>query len=173
MGTRTRDTQRSKVYAWGKACWEEEVSGWRARIRADGSYAGDISPRITSAEPIPLADCRKLTLKMMRKYLPAHTNARLKRDLIMGDGRGARWATSRGSRKIVLPLWARQSGVVLHEAAHTVGTIMSGSLWQAAHGPEFVWIYTDMLARYHKLPVGEVRKEAREHKVKIRKPVWA
>jgi hypothetical protein len=50
---------------------------------------------------------------------------------------------------------------------------MSGSLWQAAHGPEFVWIYTDMLARYHKLPVGEVRKEAREHKVKIRKPVWA
>jgi len=54
------------------------------------------------------------------------------------DGRGHRRAASYGGC-IALPKWARQDVVVLHELAHelTPGAI--------PHGPEFVYVYINLL----------------------------
>lgn len=80
----------------------------------------------------------------------------------IGDGRGARRAFYEHNRyRIVLPRWARQSKVVLHEMAHLITyAYYGGSRNVADHGREFVGIYMWLLHKYANESITEMANHA-------------
>ena len=70
-------------------------------------------------------------------------------------GYSGEWATA-SSKRIVLPIWARTTPIVLHEVAHYLlanhdeacGGHGNDSVF-ARHGPFFVRLYIELLRAYH------------------------
>lgn len=88
------------------------------------------------------------------------------------DGRGTRVARGSAAR-ISLPRWARTPVVVIHELSHAFQPTTT-----AHHGPEFMRIFIELLARYTPRSKTELLKSARAAKIKVapaanflRKPV--
>jgi len=149
LATRSgRDSQRAKVYRWEKA-----ASWW-------------VDMMLT--EPLTLVECTELVCRVFKAF--GYSTCPYIR-----DGRGSRWA--RGDLyTISLPKWARRPVVVYHEAAHSLlcnGTANKRYLARnqriavPAHGPEFVRLYIELLARYAKLDRRTLCESARAAKVKV------
>lgn len=58
----------------------------------------------------------------------------------IADGRGCRNARG-GAHRIIIPRWARNAGVVLHELSHTITLRTYGHAMVPAHGWEFCDVY--------------------------------
>ena len=107
---------------------------------------------------IPLADCEALIARVCADYNLHSPPVR--------DGRGTRAARG-GSEFINLPRWSRSVPIVLHETAHAILIGKYGSYRYAPHGPEFMRLYLDLLAKYAKLPARELRASATAVGLKI------
>ncbi len=120
-GRRPRDFQRARVYRW---------------------EAAHVLGQPGASEPLPLDACRALVDAVFRwaeRPDPATAAAGAWSPPRVTDGRGRRHAC--GSRQAIkLPRWARTRAIVLHECAHGLAADL--------HGPEFVAVYVDLLARF-------------------------
>ncbi len=175
---KTRDSQRSKVYAWERAIPGYQEGKWEAvPVRKyclpDGSTSVFSTRRCRIADEMSLDDCTALITKVWKAYHPA---ARYVPKVT--PGHLARRAT--GSReRISLPRWSRQSTIVLHETAHSLQPPIR---WVEAdapdehlvavawHGPEFMRLFIELLVRYH-APArgmrGELLRSARAARIKV------
>jgi hypothetical protein len=104
-----------------------------------------------ASEPLPLDACRALVDAVFRwaeRPDPATAAAGAWSPPRVTDGRGRRHAC--GSRQAIkLPRWARTRAIVLHECAHGLAADL--------HGPEFVAVYVDLLARFAGLDPAALR----------------
>ena len=126
-----RDNQRQKVYNWEHA----NIPGWPASAS---------SPPVLSLE-----ECEALIKRICADYRASVP--------VIKDGRRNRNASA-GAYIIKLPRWSRFGPVVLHEMAHVILNQKAPSV--AGHGPEFMRLYLDLLAKYAKLPLRELRSSA-------------
>lgn len=146
MSPRTRDTQRSKVYRWERLA----VDDWPVGIHQE--------PVLT------LDECQALVNRIYRlngpRFPKGHFMAGKPRWGIpkVKHSRGT-WAWG-GSRWIKLPPWARDPKVVCHEAAH-------GLVEGDHHGPYYVRVYIELLARYCGKDRAGLLASAKEAGVKV------
>jgi putative metallohydrolase (TIGR04338 family) len=89
------------------------------------------------------------------------------------DGRGCRSARSRGG-VIVIPLWARNDWVVLHELAHELTSrsiAYRGMGLRAAHGWQFCSTYLDLVLWFMGREAHDALKASfKAHRVRFNKP---
>ncbi len=86
------------------------------------------------------------------------------------DGRGRRSACAWGGHTIAIPLWARNSHIVLHELAHIVSKRKFGS-WIAGHGWEYCETYLTLTLYVLGREAHDALKASfKANKVKFRKP---
>jgi len=150
LATRSgRDSQRAKVYRWEKA-----TPWW-------------LDMMLT--EPLSLVECTVMIRRAFKAFGYDATYPYIK------DGRGSRVAHG-GLYTISLPRWARNPVVVYHETAHSLlarGVARKRYLAKGrkivipGHGPEFVRLYIELLARYVKLDRTALCKSARAAKIKV------
>lgn len=109
-------------------------------------------------ELLLLDDCKSLIEEVFDRYaLPMPDVA---------DGRGT--TRARGStNRINLPRWARTRPVILHESAHGIADRFDAT--SAWHGPLFMRIYIDLIHRYMGKPITEIRRSARERRIRVGK----
>ena len=174
---RPRDSQRSKVYAWERClknraydcatCGRGQHEHGRFVVALNepgrGHYEQDIAHEFVApdaykrmVENYSLDECEALVREVRTAYGKpmVHVN----------DGRrrtSAAWNSYQ--RTIKLPRAMRSRWVVLHETAHS---LCPEDVW---HGPEFVRIYIDLLARYCGVPASEARALATKMRVKVGK----
>jgi len=139
-----RDSRRQRLYDWERA----NVPGWQEgewvpvpvkRFKdATGKEHVFHTQRCRIPDEMPLAACALLVHRVWADYHPGWTPPRVT------PGHLARKATGSRSR-INLPRWARQVPVALHELAHG---LTPGRTHLAAHGPEFIRLYIELLVRY-------------------------
>lgn len=129
---RDRDNQRKRVYDWERAHVPGHDDGMDATTR------------------MPLEECRALVESVAADYNLTPP--------VVKDGRGRRNAIG-GQTTISLPLWARCVPIVLHEVAHTI-LLQKGQYGAAYHGPDFMRVFLDLLEKYAKLPLRELRSSA-------------
>lgn len=139
-----RDFQRSKVYAW-----ERSLPFWPGG-------ADNATPKTMT-----LAECFSLVKRATRRYQVAMPAVR--------DGRG-RSSASGSSRRINLPVWARNPAVVLHETAHCIDSARGVS---DKHGPIFVRLFIQLLATYAGQSERDLLRSARGFGLRVagRQPV--
>jgi len=136
---RGRDSQRAKVYRWEGDALVGRLCG-------------------LASQTLDLEACAALVERAWHDYWPGCPPQ-------LRDGRGCRRAWG-NHLEIALPRWARTERVVLHETTHAL-------LYKLAavsdHGPEFVRLYIDLLARYHypKVPKATLLASARAASLKI------
>jgi hypothetical protein len=144
-----RDGQRSRLYAW-----EEEI----------------LAPRAPD-EQLTLKECQELADRLLEE-----TGLALGVEVRDGGHSGsARWLPgTRFAGRIKLPRGCRQPWVLLHEMAHVLCdhryVSPEGTPTVAAHGPEFVRTYLDLLERYVGLPVCELERAARRAGLRVSPP---
>jgi hypothetical protein len=138
---RTRDSQRSAVYAWERVA----VEGFRS------DEARSVEAVAEFVKPIWRAERGRYGLA---KYPPP----------VIRGGRGAWGQTD----TLMLAPWARASlPVVLHEVAHALdGSKGYGRGRSGAHGPRFVGIYIGLLARHLGLDADALMAHADERGVR-------
>jgi putative metallohydrolase (TIGR04338 family) len=142
---RTRDTQRSRVYAWeGVAC------------RA-ATGRGDDEPEFDKLE-----ECEEFALPIWRAERGRVGHAKVRAPSIERPNRGQTRAIAHADHRITLPRWARSRWVILHEMAHRLNAGKDG----ASHGPRFVGILVGLLARRLGLDANLLMRLADEHGVK-------
>jgi hypothetical protein len=121
-------------------------------------------------EVLSLEECRVLAHEAIARY-------GFTRQPVIKDGRGHRNATG-SIHEIVLPKWARNKLVVLHEAAHAIVSLLKerhnvpAGTW-ASHGPEFARVLTSLLDAYKvsaKTPGISAQSLARKAGVKVAPP---
>ena len=174
---KTRDSQRSKVYAWERTLPGYQEGKWESvsarKYRTDDGSTSEFSTlRCRIDDEMSLDECVVLITKVWKAYHPAACYVPK-----VTPGHLARRAM--GSReRINLPRWSRQSTIVLHETAHSLqlptqwveGAPDEHLVAVAWHGPEFMRLFIELLVRYH-APVrgmrGELLRSAREAKIKV------
>ena len=135
---RTRDFQQSKVYGW-----EREA-------------APDVHWTPVFATPQDAADW---LAPIWRKERGRVGLARKAMPRIESSSWGQRRALAHSDHRITLPLWARSTWVVLHEAAHL---LTPGD----RHGPRFVGVLIGLACRHLDLDAQELMRIADTHGVK-------
>lgn len=151
--TRTRDSQRSAVYAWERAAVPEFFPKFQANV-----------PKVE--EVVPFVE------RVWRAERGRYGLAKRPAPVVTG-GRGA---ASYGLQKIRLAPWARASqAVILHEVAHSLDTRVirdyfgknpSRKKKGGGHGPRFVGIFIGLLARYLGLDADALMAHADERGVR-------
>jgi len=85
------------------------------------------------------------------------------------DGRGTRIARG-GESYINIPLWARKTDIIIHEACHTISMREYDRI--AYHGWEFCAVYLEVtLSILGEDAYSALLKSFRKHGVKFKKPV--
>ncbi len=125
----------------------QKVYNWEYRVYPD-SYK----------EEMTLMECVKFVHDICKDYGVAPP--------AVNDGRRRRRAVG-GLHRIALPKWSRNRVIILHELAHTLTMRYSKTLDIAAHGPEYVRVLIELLAKYNNASVRELSKSARASKIKI------
>jgi len=121
---RTRDQQRSKVYAWERTCV--------GRLGNASIYAAEFST---------LEECAAFASGVWRKERGRFGIARKVAPAIERPHRGQRRAYAHADHRITLPRWARSRWVILHELAHH---LTPGE----QHGPRFVGALMGLACRW-------------------------
>jgi hypothetical protein len=147
-----RDSQRSKVYAWERAV-------------LPGTFTA-------GGKKISLTKCEALVKRIWRDQ------GRVDPPPAISDGRGCKRAYTLEDTLIKLPRWARKPEVVIHEIAHALLHRRRVAHDLAAHGPEFVVQYIDLLEQYAGMDrdvllamAGEMRVKVDEEKHGLRLPL--
>lgn len=142
-----RDTQRSKLY------------------RAEGA----LDP---FSQPLPTVDdVERFALKVWRseRVRKAFRTVSLSSPPRVKDGRGTSWARG-GYSTINIPLWARNTRIVLHELAHTIH-IREGGARGAAHGWQYAAVFLKLVLYMAGREAHDALKASfKEHRVKFRPP---
>ena len=140
-----RDNQRSRVYAWERACLRELAATSIGRAEFD-----TLQQCIEFAEPIWRKERGRLGLARQRP--PA----------IERPAWGQRRALAHFDHRITLPRWARSRWVILHELAHRL------TPGDEAHGARFVGVLMGLASRWLDYDAGELMALADRHGVKYR-----
>lgn len=122
---RSRDNQRSRVYAWERACVEQLAHS-----------------DIYDAEFQTLDECAEFAAPIWRKERGRVGLARQRAPVIERPSWGQRRALAHADHRITLPRWARSRWVILHELAHRL------TPRDEAHGPRFVGVLMGLVARW-------------------------
>lgn len=141
-----RDSQRGKVYAW-----EREVLYPTLVLHG---YAYQDQGALYS-----LDQCEAIVTKARARYgLSA---------LPVGDGSFRRRGMYLNRGRVELPRHTRHIGYVCHEATHSiVAALLYGH--RAAHGPEFVRVFLDVLdALVPHFPMRELRTSLRDRRIRV------
>jgi hypothetical protein len=110
---------------------------------------------------LTLKDCERLAKRVYKAYGKPCPR--------VADGRGHRRAT--GSQwTIQLPKWARTGAVVLHECAHGLQEHFAPR--RAAHGPEFVAIFAELLNMIYGCSLYWLEGEAIKFRVSMAVPSY-
>ncbi len=141
---RSRDNQRSKVYAWERA----------AVVRL-GEAASLYEPDFKTLE-----ECEEFMRPIWRKERGRVGLARQKAPELSRNLWGQRSAMAMDDHTIKLPKWARSRWVILHEMAHRLTPD------DEAHGPRFVGVLIGLVARWAGYSADELMQLADEHGVK-------
>jgi putative metallohydrolase (TIGR04338 family) len=143
-----RDTQRSKVY--------------RAEAVMD-----KFKKPLPSVEDVEKYIANIMAMKRVRAAFP---RARWWGRVSVGDGRGRRVACG-GANGIKLPLWARNSWIVVHELSHTITIRELAGTGPAAHGWQFCSVYLKLVMWTHGREAHDALKASfKAARVKIRPP---
>jgi hypothetical protein len=142
---RPRDTQRSKVYAWDQKIYPK-------------------NPKM-----LTLIECQQLVDELCGIYsVKAST---------VTDGRSrTRGCWSPRNNQIRMPRWTRHTNYMIHEIAHAIV-----GQWQrvehigndpadGVHGPTFMRVYIDLLAKYGEaisLSASDLAKNAKDTGLKV------
>lgn len=130
--TRPRDSQRQAVYEWEKRakCWEIDAQ------------------KIT---PMSRKEIEKLVHRLWTGYVGDDNVPKVSRC----HGRRGRACYKTLAHEVIFPKWACQPGMLAHEVAHAIlykkaeGYIKTHDglrkIVLAAHGPEFVRVYCELL----------------------------
>lgn len=155
-----RDSQRSKVYAWERACV--------AQLAHSSIY---------DAEFKTLDECAAYATPIWRKERGRVGRARVKAPTIERPAWGQRRALAHFDHRITLPRWARSRWVILHELAHRLN-VGKGE----GHDARFVGILIGLVARWLDYDATQLMALADEMGVKyyvrsigvvpVRGPVW-
>lgn len=140
---KVRDSQKKKVYKWEQ----------------------DNLPNFYSVE-LTLHECKLLVYKALWWWLHVPIGYVGALMPIIKDGRGTRKARG-GIDKINLPPWARTYGVVLHETAHCIIDRMGKLQEDGGHGPHFMRMYIELLARFHNMDKSKLLQSAKADKIKV------
>ena len=146
MTATRRDAQRSKVYRW-------------ERLAIDKWPVG-----VTQPPALTLAECQALVNRIWRNHSPRFPEGRVWAGKIMYNAPKVRhsrgtWAWG-GLNWIKLPPWARDPRVVCHEVGHAL-------VYGDRHGPTYVRVYIELLARYCGADRTELAASAKEAGVKV------
>lgn len=136
---KTRDKQRSRVYAWEKAV----------------TNAFTDRPLFTT-----LDECAAWLEPIWRAERGRLGRAGVKMPDIERPSRGQRRPLAHHDHRITLPRWARNPWVILHEAAHRL------AISDEAHGGRFVGILIGLVARHDGRDAEELMRRADEMGVK-------
>lgn len=136
---RTRDNQKSKVYAWERRCVAELAS-------AD-FYA---------AEFATLDECQAFAAPIWRKERGRVGLAGQAAPSIERPSWGQTSALAHRDHRITLPKWARSRWVILHELAHRLTPA------DEAHGPRFVGVLMGLVCRWADFDAQELMRLADE-----------
>lgn len=147
---RERDSQRARVYASDKAL--ESLSKPLPKVADVEAYVE-----------------RLFAMKRLAKKYPGAIRSGWSLPIVK-DGRGVRRAKG-GTSGIIIPLWARNEGVVCHELAHTIAWRHFGSA-PAAHGWQYCAVYLDIVKWMMGRAAHDALKAAfKANKVRFRQPV--
>lgn len=138
--TRPRDSQRSKVYTLG--------DDYRRAVA-----------KATDGRPNAFLDLTATRELVEEMRIRAGTGT-----IGIRDGRGTRHASG-DAFGINLPRWSRTPVTIAHEVAHVLHDRHGGR--GAAHGPEFVRIWTTLLGEFTPLSRRELQRMRVARKVKI------
>jgi len=135
-----KDSQKSKVYKWE----EKHI------------------PITAFGEQLSLKECEDLIRQALTWWLDDN-------DVwmpIIKDGRGTQTARG-GAKRISLPRWARNHGVVLHEIAHCL-LFRMGERSDGGHGPYFMRTYIELLGKFYRhVDKSNLLREAKAAKIKV------
>lgn len=148
---RTRDNQRSKVYAF-------EGRASKTLVRLLDGVSGIRRHDVPEFET--LDQCQEFLNPIWTSERGRYGRARVPAPEIVRPNRGQRRALAHDDHRITLPRWARSRWVVLHEAAHRLTPI------DEAHGPRFVGALMGLLVRHVGYDANELMALADEMGVK-------
>ena len=116
---------------------------------------------LSSEEELTSMQCEKLAERICKAY--DCTTPRIK--FINSRHGGALYCYD---HVIKLPWWARNRLTLLHELSHAIlHRKIIGWNTLAAHGPEFVALYIDLLSRYRIAHKKELLRSAKQAKINI------
>lgn len=156
---RSRDNQKSKVYAWERRCVRE--------LAHSSLYDPEFSK---------LEECIEFAEPIWRKERGRVGLAKHAAPTIERPHRGQRSALAYADHRITLPRWARSRWVILHELCHRL------TPRDEAHGPRFVGVLMGLVCRHMDYDATQLMALAEEMgvnyyvrsigSVPIRGPVW-
>lgn len=126
------------------------------------------------AQPLPeITDIERYIKKVFQyAHLKRRYGDHLLRDIIVKDGRGCRNALAFGRFSIAIPLWARDTHIVLHEVAHIIAHRVYGTYKIAGHGWEYAGVYLEVVRAAMGVEAhNELKASFKKHKVRYTKPV--
>lgn len=143
---RARDSQRKRLYV------AERVLGKFAKPLQD------------------VQDIERFLKKQLQRKAILRRYPDATRTVRVSDGRGRRNACAYGDWKIAIPLWARNTHIVIHEMAHIVTHRQYGSK-VAGHGWEYANVFLDLVRFIMGNEAHDALKQSfKDHKVKFTKP---
>jgi putative metallohydrolase (TIGR04338 family) len=146
-----RDTQRSKVYAAGRA------------IELPYKHGVCPDPKLRDIE-----QCQAFVTKLQQSAWYRRTFPQHRRPVTVKHGGGCSSARACGSGMIELPAWSRQKAVILHELAHCILTAKHDRR-AADHGWEFCAIHLQLVQHVMGLEAAAKLKAAfKSHGVRFR-----
>lgn len=162
MVKRTRDSQRSKVYAWERqqSWWAQQEAVLKTRWGST-TYSQRIQSQGDPSLMLSLDECKALVAKLWSAFPCTQPVP------VVKDGRGCRYA--RGCwRYVIFPVWSRTIPIVCHEVAHAL-TQANNSCYtdfygkrhvDPGHGPMWLGIYAQLLELAGVANASTVRESA-------------
>lgn len=145
--SKVRDSQRRKMYQW-ESKLEAQYVGMRVKLTPQ--EAQSLVTKIFTSENMRVPDV--FMVKNRQGFIARYWNYDPK------TGKSSIEITPRG-----LTLCT-----ILHEIAHGVRyKYTDKNKPEAAHGPTFIRVYMDLLVKYAKLDITELRRTAKEAKLKV------
>lgn len=145
-----RDSQRSKLYKAERAVWKEH---------------GKPLPTV------PDIDRYLDALYASKRFAKAFPKAVWWKRPRVTDGRGRRAACAVGTHTLKIPVWARNSFVVIHELAHVITLVYYAGNFPASHGWQFAMVYLELIRITHgRKAHADLKQSFRQHRVKFKAP---
>ena len=144
--TKARDSQRTKVYKWEFSYFGSQQN----RTELTPTESLDLIQQIFNDHGIPVPHTRFVNNARTSHWRIGHYS-RLKDAIIPAE--------------LKLAKWGRNRITICHEVAHALNSYADPD--RAAHGAEWVRIYTDLLGRYTDHDSALLRISVQDHNIDI------